>query len=59
MISDIIVLYLLKQRWFYRDKKYLNVVDPPDESGYEVIDGPLPESKETTKVPPAPTPISS
>jgi len=41
IVSDVIVLYLLKQRTFYRGKKYLNVVDPQKESNeYEVITEP-------------------
>jgi len=41
IVSDVIVLYLLKQRTFYRGKKYLNVVDPHKESNeYEVITEP-------------------
>lgn len=59
VISDVIVLYLLKKRWFYRDKKYLNVIDPPDETGYDVIEGPLPETKDTSEVPFDPSPVSS
>ena len=35
--SDIIVLYVLQKRYFYRDKKYLNVVDP--HTGYDVSTG--------------------
>ena len=41
VVSDVIVLYLLKKRSFYREKKYLNVVDPEKEdNGYEVITEP-------------------
>lgn len=35
-MSDILVLYVLKRRTYYRDNKYLNVNDPSSE--YEVVD---------------------
>lgn len=35
-MSDILVLYVLKRRTYYRENKYLNVIDPSKE--YEVID---------------------
>ena len=41
MVSDVIVLYVLKKRSFYREKKYLYVVDSNrDEDQYEVITEP-------------------
>lgn len=36
VVSDILVLYVLKRRTYYRENKYLNVIDPSKE--YEVID---------------------
>lgn len=35
-MSDILVLYVLKRRTYYRDNKYLNVNDPSKD--YEVIE---------------------
>ena len=41
MVSDVIVLYVLKKRYFYREKKYLYVADSNrDEDQYEVITEP-------------------
>ena len=58
MISDVIVLYLLNKRWFYRDQKYQNVIDPPDAhtTKDDVIEGPLLQTKDTSKVPLVPSP---
>ena len=36
VVSDIVVLYVLKARHFYRRKKYQDVVDPIE--GYEPIE---------------------
>ena len=36
VVSDILVLYVVKRRSYYRDNKYLNVNDPSEE--YEVLD---------------------
>lgn len=36
VVSDILVLYILKSRDYYRHKKILNVTDPPAEN-YEII----------------------
>lgn len=41
MVSDVIVLYVLKKRYFYREKKYLYVADSNrNEDQYEVITEP-------------------
>lgn len=37
VISDILVLYVVKRRIHYRENKYLNVIDPST-GGYEVVD---------------------
>ena len=36
MVSDVLVLYVVKKRMYYRENKYLNVNDP--HSDYEVVD---------------------
>lgn len=40
MISDVIVLYVLKKRRFYKENKYQQVYDSDGEQDYEVIDNP-------------------
>lgn len=37
VVSDVLVLYVLKRRNYYRENKYLNVNDPS--ADYEIIDG--------------------
>ena len=37
-MSDICVLYLLKKKYFYRNKKY-QYVDDPDQSESEEVNG--------------------
>lgn len=52
MISDVIVLYILRKGKFYRQKKYLNVNDSEGEGGYEIINTPTDEgSKDAVPVP--------
>ena len=38
VVSDVIVLYVLRKGKFYREKKYQNVNDAEIDGGYEVID---------------------
>ena len=45
IISDVIVLYVLKSRNYYRQKKYLNVANPTT-GDYDIIDSPD-DDKET------------
>ena len=40
MVSDVIVLYLLKKGGFYRRNKYQQVNESEGEEGYEVITNP-------------------
>ena len=40
VISDVIVLYVLKKRAFYKENKYQQVVDTDREQEYEVINYP-------------------
>ena len=52
MISDVIVLYILRKGKFYRQKKYLNVNDSEAEGSYEIINTPTDEeSKDAIPVP--------
>lgn len=39
MISDVIVLYVLKKRKFYKENKYQQVIDT-DDNDYEIINNP-------------------
>lgn len=38
VVSDVIVLYVLGKRSYYRRRKYLNVNDPVEDD-YQIIDG--------------------
>ena len=40
VISDVIVLYVLKKRHFYKENKYQQVVDTDNDGEYEVINNP-------------------
>ena len=54
VVSDVIVMYILKKGKFYRQKKYLNVNDSEAEGEYEIINNPaddLEGSKEAIPVP--------
>jgi P2X purinoceptor 4 len=40
VVSDVIVLYVLKKRNFYKQNKYQQVIDSDDDKEYEVINNP-------------------
>ena len=40
VISDVIVLYVLKKRSFYKENKYQQVLDPEIDQHYEIINNP-------------------
>ena len=43
VISDVIVLYVLKKRKYYKEKKIQEVKDSDNEFNYEVVTNPLAE----------------
>ena len=44
MISDVVVLYILKKRNYYKENKYQQVVDMDSDKEYEIVNNP-PEAR--------------
>ena len=57
MISDVIVLYVLKKRSFYKENKYQQVLDPEIDGQYEIINNPY-EDPDTSQRQPLPDTVS-
>ena len=49
VVSDVVVLYVLKKRHFYKENKYQQVIDPEVDGDYEIVDNPPEADDETNK----------